>query len=295
MEATGTLVYVRADGVTLDLNDGVSIKLRHHEGFGMPDFQHATISSPGLSGDYWFGVRYPARIVTIDVTLFAAGLAALQNLRRQVIDVLNPSVYTGTLKLVQVNGVERWFDCVLAESLPMPTNQHVGQRAMMLTLRFRSVREPFLYDPVPKQYLVAAGAASASTAFMMGGFRFPFHLSQSGVFNALVLTYQGQVPTPVEIVLTGPGIEPILRNDTLGRSVSFVGSGLTLVAGGTLDVDMDPRDRDVLVYGGNGWPYLRESGFWWLQPGPNSLSFEVSGSAPATQLVMTWRDRYLGV
>jgi hypothetical protein len=45
----------------------------------------------------------------------------------------------------------------------------------------------------------------------------------------------------------------------------------------------------------SGWAYLRESGFWWLQPGPNHLSFEVSGSNVNTLLVMTYRNRYLGM
>lgn len=293
-DLTGSLIWEREDGVTLDLNDGVNIKLRHHDGFGVPEFQHAVVTSPGLQGDYWFGVRYPARIVTLDVTLYADGLAQLQNLRRQVIAALNPTVYSGTLKLVQANGVERWFDCVLAESLPMPTNQHVAQRAMMLTLRFRSVRDPFLYDPVPKTYLVEPGMVSSGN-FMLGGFQFPFALSQSGVFNEVVLTYEGDVPTPVEITLYGPGVEPVMRNETLDRSIGFLGSGLTLAEGGVLYVNTDIRERDVLAAGLNGWPYLRESGFWWLQPGPNELTFELGGSSPETNLIMRYFDRFLGI
>ena len=292
---TGTLVYVRDDGATIDLNDGAKIKLRHHDGFGIPEFQHAVSPSPGIDGDYWFGVRYPPRIVTVDVTLFADGLAALQNLRREIITALNPTVFAGTLEMVQVNGTARRFDCVLAETLPMPTTQHIGQKAMMLTLRFRSVGEPFLYDPVPQVYSVRSGTGNPGN-FMVGGFSFPFRLSQSGVFNQVVMTYQGDVPTPVTLTLYGPGLEPVFRNDTLGRIVSFERSGFELPKDGTLIVDMDPRHRSVTFQGGqNGWPYLRESGFWWLQPGPNSLTFEVGGSTPDTLLTMTYFRRYLGV
>jgi hypothetical protein len=233
--------------------------------------------------------------VTLDLTLYANGLAALQNLRRSVIEALNPTTRSGTLKFTQANGDERWFDCVLAESLPMPTTQHVGRHAMMLTLRFRSVGEPFLYDPITQEYEVASGLGGSSGNFMGGGFQFPFVLSQSGVFNEVVLTYDGDVPTPVEITLYGPGIEPVLRNDTLGREVGFAGSGLSLPTGGVLAVNMDPRQRDVIFQGLSGWPYLRQSGFWWLRPGPNALSFEVSGSDANTLLVMRYRKRFLGV
>jgi hypothetical protein len=294
---TGSWVYERSDGVTLDLNDGVNIKLRHHDGFGIPEFQHAVTASPGLDGDYWFGVRYPPRIVTLDLTLYASGLIALENLRRTVISKLNPTGRSGKLKITQTNGTVRWFDCVLAESLPMPTTQHIGQRAMNLTVRFRSVGEPFLYDPVDKEYTVASGASGAGGNFMLGkgGMGFPFLLSQSGVFNEVVMTNPGDVPTPVEITLYGPGIEPVLRNDTLGRAVGFAGSGLNLPSGQMLVVNMDPRERDVTFQGLNGWPYLRESGFWWLEPGANDLSFEVSGSNQYTLLVMRYRERYLGL
>jgi Phage tail protein RIFT-related domain len=292
---TGTLSYVREDGVTLDLNDGVNIKLRHHDGFGIPEFQHAVSPSPGIDGDYWFGVRYPPRIVTVDVTLYADGLGALQNLRREVISKLNPTVRTGRLEMVQANGVARRFDCVLAESLPMPTTAHIGQRAMMLTLRFRSTGEPFLYDPAEQAYTAVSGTAAPGN-FMVTGFSFPFRLSQSGVYNQVTMNYQGDVPTPVEITVYGPGLDPVFSNETLGRRVSFLGSGLLLGDRfSTLVVDMDPRHRDVIYQGGNGWPKLRESGFWWLVPGPNVLTFEISGSTNETLLMMRYRRRYLGV
>jgi hypothetical protein len=294
-DLTGSWIYQRQDGVTLDLNDGVNIKLRHHDGLGIPEFQHASTTPPGLDGDYWFGVHYPPRVISLDLVLYAPGLGALENLRASIIDKLNPTIYSGTLKITQVNGVERWIDCVLSESLPMPSTQHIAQHAMMLTVRFRTVTDPFLYDPTLQTYTVASGMAGSSGNFMQGGMRFPFVLSQSGVFNEVVMTYQGHVPTPVAITLYGPGIEPVLRNDTLGRSVGFLGSGLNLPTAGVLSVNMDPRNRDVEYQGLSGWAYLRESGFWWLQPGPNHLSFEVSGSNVNTLLVMTYRNRYLGM
>lgn len=279
----------------MNLNDGENIKLRHHDGFGIPDFSQLTAGSAGVDGDYWLGVRYPARTVSLDVVLMAPGLALLQNLREVVIERLNPTVYSGTLKFSQANGTVRWFDCVLAESLPMPTIQHVGGVAMMLTLRFRSVRGPFLYDPTLQEVPVASGSNLSSGTFMSGGFEFPFLLSQSGEFESATLTYDGHVPTPVELMLYGPAIEPVFRNETLDRVVGFGGSGLNLPQGGLLTVNMDPRERDVVFQGFNGWPYLRESEFWWLQPGPNSLSFEVGGTDENTLLLMRYYRRYLGV
>jgi hypothetical protein len=292
---TGTILYERQDPArtTLDLNDGVKIKLRHHDGFGIPEFQHAVVPSPGIHGDYWFGVKYPARTVTLDLVLYAASLSALQNLRAEVIDTLNPSVYTGILKVTQANGITRHLDCVLAESLPMPTNQHVGQRSMLLSVRFRTVGAPFFYDPIKKTHTVPPGSSAGN--FMVGGFVFPFTLTQSGVYSEAVLAYAGHVPTPVEINLYGPGLDPILRHETLNRTISFLGSGLTLPPGGVLYVNTDPRARNVQVGALSAWPYLRESGFWWLQAGENRISFELGGTSPTTTLVMTYYDRYLGL
>jgi hypothetical protein len=295
LNLTGTLTYQRSDGLILDLNDQVNIKLRHHDGLAMPDIQHASSGSPGLDGDYWFGVHYPTRVITFDLILMAPNLAALQTLRRRVISALNPTVYSGTLKITQANGLEYWFDCVLAERLEMPTTNHIGQHAMMLTVRFRSVREPFFYEPLLQQLPVGTGSTGGIGNFMVSGFQYPFVLSQSGIFNGFQLVYYGDVPTPIEIVLNGPGIEPVLTNETLGRSVGFVGSGLNVAAGSVLNVNMDPRNRDIRYQGFNGWPYLRESGFWWLQPGPNNLSFQISGSSANTLLTMKWRNRYLGL
>jgi len=292
---TGTVLYERQDPArtTLDLNDGVKIKLRHHDGFGIPEFQHATVPSPGIHGDYWFGVKYPSRTVTLDLVLYAASLAALQNLRAEIIDKLNPSVFTGILKVTQANGVTRHLDCVLAESLPMLTTQHVGQRSMMLSVRFRSVGSPFFYDPLLKSYNIAPGSTQGN--FMIGGFAFPFTLAQSGVYSSGDLIYNGHVPTPVQISVYGPGLDPIMRNETLGRTISFSGSGLNIAVGGVLYVNTDPRARDVQIGGLTAWPYLRESGFWWLQSGVNRISFELGGTAVGTNLVMSYYDRYLGL
>lgn len=306
-----SLIWTRPDGpvgstrppIVLDLNDGVNIKLRHHDGFGIPELEHAVSGSPGVAGDYWFGVQYPARTISLDLVLYANSLAALQNLRASVISAFNPSLYSGTLKLTQTNGVQRWMYCALAESLPMPTTQHVGQRAMLLTIRLRSIAEPFWFDPVLKQQTVITGVGTTGN-FMVSGFQFAFTITQAGAYTDTTIEYPGQVPTPVEVTLNGPGIEPVLRNVTLGRAVGFIGSGLSIVQGEQLYVNMDPRARAVL-YGvpdpgtgkptGNGWPYLRESSFWWLQPGANALRFEVSGSAAPTSLTMKYYERYLGV
>lgn len=287
-----SLVWTRDDGLVLDLSDGVSYKLRHHDGFGMPPFDPITVSVPTIEGDFWLGSHFNARVVTIDLVLNADTLAALQARRAEIISAVNPR-HQGTLTLTQSNGVVRAFDCALGAQASMPTSQHIGRSHMGLQLQFRSVGNPALYDPV-KQSLIISTAGSLGFSFP---WQFPFQLARSQVYAQPVVNNPGDLETPVEITLTGPGQEPIFRNDTLNQRVSFAGgvAPFFIAQGGNLYLSMDQRRRRVQRYGVDIWNALTEADFWTLQPGANSLFFDIGATTTDTVLKIEWYNRYLGV
>jgi hypothetical protein len=287
-----TLVYTRSDGLVLDLSDNVNYKFRHHEGFGIGDFDHTAVDVPTLDGDYWFGTRFKTRTVTVDIVINATNLASLQTKRGQLLSALNPHPYSGKLTLTQSNGVVRCLDCVLSSTLPMPTSQHIGRAHMALSLQFRSVGSPFLYDPVQQSTTITPSG---------GGFtfpwQFPFVLAQSQIYAAPVINNPGDVPTPVEINLTGPALNPIFQNSTTGQTFSFSGglANVDINPGGILYINTDPRKRRVQLYGVDAWDKLVAADFWGLNAGANNLFFDIGNTTVATSLVISWFNRYLGV
>ena len=76
-----------------------------------------------------------------------------------------------------------------------------------------------------------------------GGISFPlsFPLSFGAAYPSGVVTVSndGTYPTPPVYRIDGPAIDPVISNETTGRSI--VTSGLTLAAGEVVEIDVDAR------------------------------------------------------
>lgn len=105
----------------------------------------------------------------------------------------------------------------------------------------------------------------------------------------LTLTNQGNFNTPPVFTIEGPIVNPILDNDTTGKS--FYTSGLTMSAGDSIVVDMASR---LLTVGGvNRLDYVDAALSYWfeLQPGINLIRLRGSGMAAAqTSLAAAFHD-----
>jgi hypothetical protein len=284
--------YVRkSDGAELQFDTATTapFRLLHHEGFAVGDFEHIATAAIDGHGDFWLDARAKERISSLDILLQASSLTGLEALRRQLIAILNPLRGSGTLYLVTGSGDVRAFDCVLAESLPLPTASHIGGRRMRTIVRLRSVGLPFLYDAALRSVSVPA----PGTGTFILPVTLPATLASSTVGVQMVLSNDGDVPTPVRITVVGPAVTPKLRNLTTGESIEFA---LTIAPASPLYVDTDPRVPVVTLYGAPAWSYLTRAEFWQLQPGANTIEIAFSGtSATQTTATVAWNERFLGV
>jgi hypothetical protein len=287
-------------------SDGISLafgatpespyQLLQHDGFAVGEFDHVTTRPIVGHGDYWTDLRFRERVVTLDVLLRASGLGGLQNLRSQLISALNPIRGGGTLALTQSNGLVRALDCVLAEPPPMATAQHIGGRALRTTLRLRSTGDPFFYDPAGS--LAIATVPIGVVSNFIFPWSFPWTLGASGIGAGLELTNAGDVPTPLEIWVTGQAVTPKIRNTTTGEAIEFnrPAAPLTVANGSVLYVNTDPRRPVVQIDGVDAWIYLSRAELWQVQPGVNDVAVEVSGATTANSAAaLQFQNRYLGV
>lgn len=281
------LTYERPDGVIVNMSDPPYM-LESHDGFGIGEFTNTYVDPPGTHGSYYYNTRMNAKVVTVVFTVHTEGVIERQNSRFDVVNAFNPLLGPGKIRLEQVNGFIREMRCILAESMPLPTDDFVGVGGQTYRVRLKSDGIPALYDPTINTLPFAANLA--------GNFFFPWSFprsfAQSGYFNTLAPFNAGQIETPVQIHMTGPLVNPIFRNDLTGEQLSFV--GLTLGLGETLDIDTDPDNTVIQVNGADAWQYLNDANFWNMNIGANSIVLDIGGTTVATAGTISWYTRYIG-
>jgi hypothetical protein len=282
------LTYTNPLGTAVDFSDPPYM-LNGHDGFGITDFDDTFVDPPGGHGSYWYNTRMNAKVISVEFSLFEAGVIERQNRRRDLVALLNPLLGIGTLRLEQTNGVIRELKCKLAESLSMPTDSYMGPGGMDYTMRFKSHGIPALYDPTINTYAFTGATIPGTFTFP---WTFPRIFAQSGFFGNIVLNNAGDIATPVHITLVGPALNPAFRNDTTGEVISM--QGLNLLAGQQLDIDTDPNNLQVQISGADAWNYLNLAQFWMLQEGANNIVLDLGGTTSATSGSVTWYSRYIG-
>lgn len=283
----------------LDLNDEVNYRILHHDGFGIGDFENISVSVPELHGEFWYDMKFSAKIVTLDMRIIANSFIDLENKRAQLMEYFNPVVVNPklgnvpVLRVRQANGSELQMDCVLHEAATLPTQQYIGQQNARYIFRFRTLAEPFWYEAHPQEITYYVGP---TTGFKFP-FRLPFVVGAGGIFQRPILHNNGHAPTPIRLDIEGPCLSPILANETNGRTLAFQNAAapLSILAGQHLIVDTDPFRQIVELNGAPVWNTLSQAEFWQIEVGYNQLRFDLGATSSATKIVINWARRYVGM
>lgn len=117
-------------------------------------------------------------------------------------------------------------------------------------------------------------------------------VSSSQVLGDTTIVNPGEVQAWPEWTITGPASAVEATNTTTGQTFTIT---YTLTAGQTITITtLRPTVRGPAgqnIASALNWPaaYL-----WPLQPGSNSVSFDVTGAAAGTSIVLSYRARYEG-
>lgn len=285
------LTYTRPDGAVINLSDPPYM-VNGYDAFGIGEFALTTVLPPGSHGEYWFDTRMNAKVVTIDFEYHGPGVSERQDSRREVARLFNPLLGPGVLRVDQVNGMSRELTCILAESLPLPSDDFLGVGGYRAIVRLKSHGIPAFRDPVVNTVSMNAQPVTGNFTFPWS---FPRVFAQSGFFNTTIINNAGDIETPVRMVMSGPLANPIFRNNTTGKVLAF--TNLTLGISDGIVIDTDPEKYVVQVNGIDAWQYLVSGSvdFWDLVPGDNEIVFDVGGTnVTDTTGSISWYNRYLG-
>lgn len=283
------ITYTRPDGQVIDLSNAPYIT-NDYDGFGIGEFQHTLVAPPGVHGDWWYDTRMEAKILTVDFSYYGDGTVERQASRRRIVEMFNPLLGPGVLRIVQESGVDREIDCILAESLMLPSDDFMGVGAYRAVARFRSHGVPAFRDHNMKSQAIGA----YSNAGFMFPWQFPRQFAQSGYAATINITNVGDIDTPVKIAMNGPMVDPIFYHANQAKRIQL--SPLTIGLGDTIYIDTNPASYAVQVNGVDAWNLLQSGAdFWQLTPGINTIIMDMGGTTVQTTGTISWYDRYLGL
>ncbi len=207
-------------------------------------------------------VRVPLLIKSTTESLY---IAAVRTLRA----AMNPLRGDGILQYQAADGTTRQLNCRLLSGLE--GDESAGVRGPAWTtagLVFRAF-DPYWYD------------ASATVATYT-------------TFTAKTVVNGGDVEMWPSWSIHGPTTNLTITNSTTGKAMVF-----TLILGATdvLTINTAPGVKTVLLNGTtNEYPALSATSALFSFPvGTSTLNFTVAGTTGATQIVLTYKQRWLGV
>jgi hypothetical protein len=274
-------IAVALDGVPLYGKDanGVSWDVQRLDGWDSPDVRLDFAARPAAHGSYDSDVWYAERKPTIEGTFFAPTFAA----QRQAEQAL--SRLTSSLQPVPLQVDE-----------PPYSRQLMVKRAGRLTLTQIGLVTQYslpLVAPDPRRYDVTS--ISSSTGLPSDGVGFgppfgaPFGSGISGTSGALNLTNVGDIESWPTLTITGPVLDPVVRNNTTGDELRFT---IDLPAGSFLTIDT--AERTILLDGTANRRNALLTGSRWppIVPGSNEFVFRAAVFSATASLTVRFQSAW---
>ncbi len=211
-----------------------------------------------------------------------------EELRRQLIQVLNPALKTGKIefnkegKLLEIYFVTEEPPNFTFSKDKRGKNFHYCQFGLLC-------HTPFWIDYVDSELRMAAWVKK---------WHFPQSLEGSefgGPGEELTIINEGDVPTPVIIVVKGVIETPSIANVTTGEYISV---NKDLEEGDELIITTEFGNKSVKLNGVNAFNHINlDSTFWHLMPGENTIAYGSSdpSSTDEEEVYIYWRNRYIGI
>jgi hypothetical protein len=290
--------YVAADGHVYDLHAPYVHAVISDTGTGMPPIHYITERGPNQDGETLENFFLQPRTVQMVIRDNAVSRTALYDLRRDLINAVRPNrdnpPLPGTLKRYMPNSDVLCLDCVLHSGLTFPArNPSVwDERSLSDTIQF--------YAPDPTYYLEQARTQQFTGLIDQLVFPCVFPILFGALDTTINVMYYGGWDTYPTLAVTGPIQGMTVTNKGNGLSFSLL---YLVPAGMSVAIDLRYGFKTATLSDGTDLtPYLvGDVGTWHLAPAPEVLggynTIEVSGShaTAATNIIMTWHDRYIGM
>ena len=279
------VIFTNSRGVSVELGGEAPYILTKVEGTGAVTATMQTEKSYKQDGVSYIDNTLEPRPLSIEVMLIAPNEEKMAEERERLARVFNPKMGEGKI-IYKLGNIKReiWGIAEVA-----PTFPHAGD--------FQETMQPGmiqLYCPNP--FWLDMDDTVEEIATWIGGMRFPLRLptrfAMRGQLKRNIIN-KGDVEAPVTIKFKGPATNPKIINHTVGK---YIQVNRTLTAEDVLVVTTHFGNKRVEINGQNVFNWINlESSFWMLQPGDNIIEYVNGDEVEPGSVVITYRNRYIGV
>lgn len=278
------------DGVEHDLTNGNYIVEFAVSGALMPPVELQSRELPLSEGDYVQGVRVGARPLDIPIAIYEDSKIALIERHEALLSWIDPSRGPVTIKVQRPDGDVREILCYYQGGLEGNEVPEQGVHKWFRgVMSFRAHRS---YWQDAEDQVVEFTAQEVTGIWSDYFTPFLTSLSSDEILEVKNVTNSGSAPAWPRWVITGPCVNPVLRNMTTGRELGFE---YTLLAGESLTIDTAPLvENPVYDAGGNNRYSALTSGssLWELPRGTSRIQVEMDGLTDDSSVQLLYRRRW---
>jgi len=247
----------------------------------MPPVTIHTVRVPQAQGGRFRHARHEERLLTLPVVV--PGPTDGRDELRRWAKALDPVKGEGTLTVVQGAHAGRQLVCAYEAGLDSFAEEWPSLG--LTTLLFRAA-EPYWQDSVESQVL----AQTDATVRLWFPF-LPLILGASDVFSGTTIDNEGDANAWPVVVVTGPGLDITVANNTTGQAWQILGS---MAAGSEVIADHRPGHKSIKRNGVSVYGELTDgSALWPLVPGVNEIQISFGASTSASTVLFSWRNKWL--
>jgi hypothetical protein len=251
-------------------------------GLDLPPIRTSSGNYSGRDGGYVGGQFYTARDISLQGRVFSSDVATLEATRKALQNAVKGQ--SVTMQVLTNAGAAYVIYCNLID-FEMPIKRDLFSAPFKIELM---APDPTIYDDATGTELTATVPLLVS-----GGYTYDvtYPVTYLGGTSPTTVTNSGDVDVFPTITLTGTGTNPIITNRLTNE---FLGLSLTTGASDVIEIDM--RQRTILLNGGSIFA-LQTAGstFWSLEPGGNPIALTTSNGADTVSAEVSWRSGFMGI
>jgi phage-related protein len=280
-----TISWIDATGIEHILTEQEDIDiLIGPKGRFMPSIEISEEEVPFEHGSRPRNVKVKAREVDLPVEIYGITPLEIRQKLRKLTRIFNPLQGDGKLQSVGFDGTRRELVCRYIGGLEIEEQGRLQQKFVLVLKAF----DPFWYDTITQVKTFTPG--QPATFFPV----FPMRLTSSSVFADDTVDNDGDVETPPEWIITGPGENITLRNLTTGEILHL--ENLSLQAGESVTINTKRKNKSVKKNDGTNLFHTLsdDSSLWSFREGQNNIRIEMSNSTSQSSVQLSYRNRYWG-
>lgn len=288
------IFWIDASGNEHPLNiDGYRV-LEGMKGRFMPPISVIKDEVPFHQGAKKRNIKVKDRPVDIPLLIKADTESQLRQLMRDTLKMINPFKGDGKLRSIAVDGTVRELMCYYTGGLEGDEGRNAKGIWWQKAILVFDADDPYWYDSSTQVLTFTRGQPSKFAPWGL-----PFRLASSQVFADISVDNKGDVEAYPELIITGPGEDIKITNQSTGEVMHLDHPDAKLGIGESITINTSPyppNEKTVTKNDGTNLFYTLsdDSSLWSLQDGTNSIRLEMANATDDSNIQLSYKNRYWG-